>query len=116
MLQTGQDCVTDTGVVQFDLSNAEIKRLQALASGDDADGFVTEQDAMTSYFLNMCRLQGLPFESVTNSVNVRAHGANVIMQPMICSELRPSHALTAVPVIPFVPPRLPHRHPPPAGR
>lgn len=57
-------------LVQFVLSTAEVKRLQQLATGEGPDGFVTEQDAMTSYFANLCRLQGATINKVSNTVSV----------------------------------------------
>jgi len=69
-LGTGIDSLKGTGVVQFVLSKAEVRRLRELATGDGPNGFVTEQDAITSYFLNLCRLQGVKVAKVSNTVSV----------------------------------------------
>ncbi|ORY88971.1 hypothetical protein BCR35DRAFT_189644 [Leucosporidium creatinivorum] len=60
-----------TEVVQLVFSHDEIKLLQSLARGKGEDEWVSEQDAMSSYFVNLLRLCGEEVESVVNSVNYR---------------------------------------------
>lgn len=62
----------DGDVVQWVLTPEEIKTLKTLASGIGDDEWVSEQDAISSYWINLLNLGGDDVRSVINSVNVRS--------------------------------------------
>lgn len=61
----------DTELVQVMFTATEVRLLKTLAHGKDANEWVSEQDGLSSYFINLLRLAGERISTVVNSVNVR---------------------------------------------
>lgn len=97
----------ETEEVQFNLSSQELKLLQSLARGKSDTAWVSEQDALSSYWINVLRLCGERVEAVVNSVNVGTSRKRVIahcIPPLTCFVDYP--VPQAVPKSPGLSPKL----------
>ncbi|KAK4703557.1 antiviral helicase SKI2, partial [Phenoliferia sp. Uapishka_3] len=86
----------DTELVQVTFTATEVKLLKSLASGPKPSDWVSEQDAISSYWINSLRLCGEPISTVVNSINYRHHFPNdprfPSNLPTLCANVAQMHS------------------------
>ncbi|KAM0754464.1 hypothetical protein T439DRAFT_321506 [Meredithblackwellia eburnea MCA 4105] len=68
-------------VVQVVFTADEVRLLKSLAKGAGEDEWVSEQDGLSSYWLNILRIIGEPVESAVHPINYRTHFPNSPLFP-----------------------------------
>lgn len=103
------DCAgADGDLVQWTLTPDEISLLKTLATGAGHSGWVSEQDAISSYWLNILNLCGENITSTMNTINVRS-----LIYGAIETEL--TYILSGLSSAPSSPPTLTSPPPSPAS-